>query len=203
MGTQERKLRDKEQLKELILKAARETFLERGYESTSIRSIADRAEYSPGTIYLHYKDKDSILFELKNEGFVLLFQQMMVLQSVEDPFERLKAMGRIYLNFAMEHSDYYDLMFVIKAPLNILEDEECWLEGQKAFEVLVSVVRECILHGRFKEQDPEALAFVIWSALHGMVTLSLKGRCRVIREEIREDIEKIGLDVFLKLLSKN
>lgn len=202
MGTAERKLREREQLKELILKAAREIFLEKGYEDTSIRGIAERAEYSPGTIYLYFKDKDSILYELKKEGFIMLGQNMMVLQYIADPFERLKAMGHVYIKFALEHQDFYDLMFVIKAPLNILEDEECWMEGQKAFDVLIKVVEDCKKANRFEGHDAEELSFVIWSTLHGIVTLINRGRCRVITEEKRNNIEEKGLETFARLLSK-
>jgi AcrR family transcriptional regulator len=201
MGTRERKEREREELSGLILSAAREIFLEKGYEQTSIRNIADRIEYSPGTIYLYYKDKDSIFHALQQEGFGRFAQQMMVLQAVADPYERLKAMGKVYLRFAKENPDYYDLMFVIRAPMNVLDEQECWNEGQNSFNFLVSVVAECQQHGRFDCCDPEELAFVIWSTLHGMVTLDIRGRCRVVSDEKREDIEERGYKAFIHLLS--
>ena len=202
MGTKERKLKEKEELRELILKAAREIFLEKGYDNTSIRNIADRIEYSPGTIYLYFKDKDSIFHALQTEGFQLMSKQMRVLQSVADPFERLTAMGRIYLSFANEYPDYYDLMFVIRAPMNVLEDEECWNEGQGSFNMLVNVVTDCFRVGRFKDHDPEELAYVIWSTVHGMATIAIRGRCRVISDEKRDNIDKMGFEAFNLLLSK-
>ena len=201
MGTRERKEREREQLKSLILKAAREIFIEKGYEQTSIRNIADRVEYSPGTIYLYFKDKDSIFHELHKEGFMLLKQQMMVLQAVADPFERLKAMGKIYMAFAQEYPDFYDLMFILRAPMNALEDQDCWQEGQSSFDILTHVVEECIKQGKFKGHNAEDLAYVIWSTLHGMVTISIRDRCKVISEDKREDIESLGLETFTRLLT--
>ena len=103
MGINERKERERDVLQKSILTAAREVFLEKGFDQTSIRSIAQRIEYSPTTIYLYYKDKDAILFALHSEGFQLLGSKMEVLNSVENPFERIKAMGREYIRFAMEH----------------------------------------------------------------------------------------------------
>ncbi|MBK7338149.1 MAG: helix-turn-helix transcriptional regulator [Saprospirales bacterium] len=61
MGINERKEREKVELRGLILKGAMEVFLEEGFENTSIRRIAERVEYSPGTIYVYFKDKDEIL----------------------------------------------------------------------------------------------------------------------------------------------
>ena len=184
----------------MILDAAREIFIDKGYEQTSIRNIADRIEYSPGTIYLYFKDKDTIFHELHKEGFQLLRQKMEVLFAVSDPFERLKAMGRVYLQFAKEHPDFYDLMFLQQAPMNALETA-CWQEGESSFGILVHVVGECIQAGRFKGHENETLAFVIWSALHGMVTNNIRGRCMVISEEKRERIEEMGLEAFIKIIS--
>ena len=90
-----RKERQKEELRTKILEVAKALFIERGFEETSIRNIAERIEYSPTTIYLHFKDKDDIFYALHQEGFILLNQYFRVLQNVEDPFERLKAITRL------------------------------------------------------------------------------------------------------------
>jgi hypothetical protein len=57
MGIAERKEREREEVKDLILNAAREIFLAEGYENTSMRKIASKIEYSPGIIY-STKDKN-------------------------------------------------------------------------------------------------------------------------------------------------
>jgi AcrR family transcriptional regulator len=53
MGISDRKEREKQEMKQLIIDAAMRMFVEDGYEKTSIRNIADKIEYSPGTIYLY------------------------------------------------------------------------------------------------------------------------------------------------------
>lgn len=202
MGTRDRKEREKENLRKLILKAAREIFFEKGYEQTSIRNIADRIEYSPSTLYLYYKDKDSIFVALQEEGFKLFGDQMNVLiQAIRDPFERLKAIGWAYMNFAAEFPDYYDLMFIIRAPMKVLEEGECWMDGESSFNMLVQVVRDCQAHGRFKGQEPEELGYVIWSTMHGMMSIAIRGRDRVISEEKRKNIGKLGYEAFVQMLS--
>ena len=117
MGIKERKEKHKEELKLKILDSAKSLFLKQGYEATSLRKIAEQVEISPTTIYLYYKDKSDIIYALHQEGFKLLGAQFLVLQQVEDPFERLKAMGRIYMSFALENPDFYELMFIMKEPL--------------------------------------------------------------------------------------
>lgn len=206
MGIAERKNKEKEELKALILKAAHELFIEKGIDETSIRNIAERIEYSPATIYLYFKDKDEIFYELHSQGFELLRSRMMVLQSVSDPLERLKALGRVYLDFAFENSEVYYLMFIARAPMQYIDkvNELHWTEGVSAFDFLVQTVAGCIEAGRFKGQDPESLSFVIWSTVHGMVSLDNSGRCKGVSPDCLDTkvlIQK-AYDEFVKILDK-
>lgn len=187
-------------LRKGILDAARELFLEKGYEHTSIRNIAEKIEYSPTTIYLYFKDKDSIFLELHNEGFNILGQQMAVLATVEDPMERLKAMGRIYIQFARENPDYYDLMFVQNSPMDCLEHEH-WEAGEGAFGFLMTTVQQCIEKSYLPFQNAEIGAFVVWSTMHGMITLDFRERCQVLSEMAQTDTLEKGLDEFIRLMT--
>jgi len=199
-----RKERQKEELKAKILSAARVLFIERGYEETSIRTIAERIEYSPTTIYLHFKDKDDIFFALHTEGFVLLNQYLRALQNVSDPFERLKAISKAYISFALENPEYYDLMFISRSPMNALEDEhsEKWEEGDKAFGALTTTVAECIALGYFKGMDPEILAFTCWSMVHGVCSLEIRGRCQVISKLNQEGISSKAGAMIVEMLER-
>ena len=82
MSIAERKQRDKEEMRHLILDAARDIFLSKGYYEASIRNIAEKIEYSPGTIYLYFEDKDEIFHSLHEEGFRRLLDKMQPLQHV-------------------------------------------------------------------------------------------------------------------------
>ncbi|MDQ6763855.1 MAG: TetR/AcrR family transcriptional regulator, partial [Bacteroidota bacterium] len=129
MTVANRKQREKEEMRTLILDAVRSIFLEKGYDQTSIRNIAERIEYSPGTIYLYFKEKDEIFHALHEEGFRRMLTRMQPLQHVADPFERLKALGKVYIEFAQENKDFYDLMFIVQAPMN-MEEVEKWKMGE-------------------------------------------------------------------------
>jgi AcrR family transcriptional regulator len=176
MGVAERKERHKEDLKKDILTAAKELFTEKGFEATSIRAIAEKIEYSPATIYLYYKDKNEIVHALHREGFKLLVSHFEVLNHISHPFERLKGMGRAYLQFATQNPDIYKLLFVMEEPLkhvaNCFED---WDEGDRAFDILLKTVGECQEIGYFKGLDKTMLSFSIWSTMHGMCTLRTSG----------------------------
>lgn len=207
MSIEERKNREKEQMRRLILDAATSIFLEKGYQLTSIRNIADKIEYSPGTIYLYFKEKDDIFFALHNESFGKLFEQMAPLAMVDEPFERLKAMGKVYMNFAFQNKDLYDLMFIMDAPMNMLKDNCEWAMGDRVFNNLVNTLKECQISGRFNGKNPETLAFSIWSGIHGMCALYCRGRMMVLQQmnETLVDEKKImeeSYQYFIEMIGK-
>jgi AcrR family transcriptional regulator len=198
-----RKERQKEELRGKILEAAKALFIERGFEETSIRNIAERIEYSPTTIYLYFKDKDDIFYALHQEGFMLLNQYLRALQNVADPFERLKAITKAYINFALENREFYDLMFISRSPMNALtKDDEKWVEGNKAFGALKGTMTECIQKGYFKGMDPEIVCFTCWSMVHGVCSLEIRGRCSVISEANQENLSAKAADAINEILDR-
>lgn len=178
MGIKERKEKHKEDLRQRILDAAKELFLKDGYDATSIRKIAEKIEFSPTTIYLYYKDKADIMYALHQEGFILLGTQFAVLQHVSEPFERLKAMGRVYMSFALNNPDFYELMFIMKEPIEFVKvhclDEE-WEEGEQAFSALIMTVDQCKAAGYFTKFDTTTFSLNVWSLMHGLCSLKLQG----------------------------
>ncbi|MBN8578830.1 MAG: TetR/AcrR family transcriptional regulator [Cyclobacteriaceae bacterium] len=176
MGVAERKERHKEDLKREILDAAKTLFAEKGLEATSIRAIADKIEYSPATIYLYYKDKNEIVHALHREGFKLLVGHFEVLNHINHPFERLKGMGRAYIQFALQNPDIYTLLFNMEEPLkHVANCFEEWDEGDRAFDILLQTVKECQTVGYFTGFNAEQMSFMIWSMMHGLCTLRLTG----------------------------
>jgi len=176
MGVAERKERQREDLKKNILQAAKELFTEQGYDATSIRNIAEKIEYSPATIYLYYKDKNEIVHALHQDGFKLLVSHFQVLNGVSHPYERLKAMGRAYIQFALQNPAIYKLIFMMEEPLqHVANCFEEWDEGDRAFDILLQTVQECQKHDYFHGLEATRLSFVIWSTMHGLCTLRITG----------------------------
>jgi AcrR family transcriptional regulator len=204
MGIAERKERDKEELRERILVAAKTLFLEKGVEKTSIRNIADVIEYSPGSIYHYFKDKNEIFHALHQGGFQQLMSRMEVLAAVSSPMERLKRMGAIYVDFALENPDMYDLMFIKEAPMDHVfnSNDEQWKEGFGTFNFLRTTIQECIQKGHFRGHEEEALSFLVWSTVHGMVSLRIRRRCEVVLAQRQDTIVHDGLNEFFSILDR-
>lgn len=204
MSTSERKAREKEALKMLILKGAKKLFLERGIEQTTIRNIADEIDYSVGTVYVYFKDKNAILHDLHSIGFQELGGYFTELFAIKDPMERLRKMGFTYLKFAMENSEMYDLMFIVKAPMEFIEstEKEAWNEGAETFGALKKTVEECMNKGHFEGHSLEALSFMIWSLVHGMCCLEIRQRTKGVKFSNPDTILSDGYNEYLKIIKK-
>ncbi|ASS48445.1 MAG: TetR family transcriptional regulator [Candidatus Fluviicola riflensis] len=204
MSSADRKAKKKEELKALILEASMKLFVEKGIEQTTIRNIADAIDYSIGTVYIYFKDKNAIFHALHTQCFAELGVQFRVLYDLNDPMERLKAMGKLYIQYAMDNPDKYDLMFSLKAPMEFLNEIQAneWEEGTASFEVLRTTVQECIMAGHFKGHNLEPLSYLIWGCVHGLCSLEIRARTKGVLLKNPDTIVADGYDEFLKLLDK-
>lgn len=178
MGINERKEKQKLELKRLILDASMKLFVEEGFENVSIRKIADLIEYSPTTIYLYFKDKNEILFNLCEQGFAKMNEYNANLINIQNPLLRLHKMGENYIQFGMANPEYYDVMFIQRAPMETLHSlhNDKWKSGDLALERLQSVIKECMDHKLIIDNDVQVVAMGIWGMVHGLVSLAIRGR---------------------------
>src|ERR1700749_2278037 len=117
MGITDRKLRQKEEVRASILDTAWEMVVTEGWQSFSIRKIADAIEYSVPVIYSHFENKDAILLEFNKKGFQLLVESLTAAKAGQsNPADEIRAMGRAYWQFAFSNKEYYQLMFGLGIP---------------------------------------------------------------------------------------
>ena len=177
MGSQERREREKQELREKILDAARVLFATEGVEATTMRRIAERIEYSPTAIYLHFPDKNALIHEMCVTDFGHLASKFQNLSRERDPFKRLRLAGQAYSDFAEEFPYSFKLMFLNKP---VAEDPNPKDFGfgnpdTDAYAFLLAIIQECIEAKRLKPEhkDAELVAQTVWAALHGVVALHL------------------------------
>lgn len=202
MGVNERKEREKHELRELIIETATKLFIEQGFEKTSIRNIADKIEYSPGTIYLYFKDKNELFYIIHEKAFAIFLDLMKTSLQIDNPFDRLHKLAEIYLNFAFENPELYDLMFIMNAPMNAEKTEEDWHCGFQSYLFLKDTVEQCIKEGYFKELHLEITTFSIFSSMHGMTALALRNRLKMYKDVDPMTLIKANIMQMLELLKK-
>ncbi len=172
MGPIERKERERLALRRRILDAARLLFAELGYEAVTMRTIAHEIEYSPRTIYLHFKDKEELIREICQEDFATLGQEFAKLAAITDPLERLAGSGRAYAGFAQAFPHHYRLMFMTPLP-HPAEPGPQDAPDVDAYAFLRGCLAEAQAKGLLRPgwEDPDLGAQVVWGALHGVLSL--------------------------------
>jgi len=178
MGISERKEKQKTEIRRMILDASMKLFTEEGFENVSIRKIADLIEYSPTTVYLYFKDKDEILFNLHEIGFQKMAEYNAGLWDIKNPLLRLAKMGENYLRFGLENPAFYDLMFIQRAPMTALNNMvDCdWKAGDAALGQLKNTIAEAMERKLILPGDVDVVSMTIWSMVHGMVSLAIRDR---------------------------
>ena len=168
MSVQDRRAREKANIREEILDAARTLFVKEGYDQVSIRKIAEKVEYAPGTIYLYFHDKAEILERLCDETFSKLTQRLEAIHKDQsDPLESLRRGLRTYIQFGIDNPNHYIVTFIQAKQL----PEHQFTTGERCFDNLRAAVRSCIQAGQLNCEDAEEVAQAIWAAAHGVTTL--------------------------------
>jgi AcrR family transcriptional regulator len=205
MGILARKEREKLELRNQILEAATELFLKEGFDKTSIRSIAEKIEYSPATIYLYFKDKNEIFRAIHDKGFEMFFEKLGEAQKIENPYIRLRRMGDLYLEFAFEHREFFDLMFIMRAPIEARNKEGNidWLCGMQSFKLLQATVTECMEKGYMKKMDLDVATITIISLMNGMASLYIRERLVMYDQKVLPYLFRDALDNLMQVFKAN
>ena len=175
MGSKERRERDKENLRQEILDAARQLFVKNGYENVSMRQIAEKIEYSPTTIYLYFKDKAELFGSLCQETFARLEGELAAIAKTDrDPALCLRKGTEAYIRFALHYPYHYQVVFMTLHPHKQAEVKDFQLTGdagQRSFQYLLEIITQGIEQGKFRKKDPVLLAQTAWAAMHGIASL--------------------------------
>lgn len=176
MGIQERRERERQELRVKILNAARELFAKRGYEAVTMREIARRIEYSPTALYGHFVDKETLFRELCRQDFSEFAQSLLrEVSSVHDPVEQLCHAGIMYLSFAEHYPEHYRLMFLAEHPDIPPTEAERNDPTQNAYIFLRALVVVLIDSGALRPElkDVDLVAQTIWAVVHGAAALDV------------------------------
>jgi AcrR family transcriptional regulator len=172
---------ERQQLRALIIDAARELFVTRGVEAVTMREIAKRIGYSATSIYLHFADKEAVLRAICDTDFLALATSLKTILQIVDPVERLTALGYGYAEFALRYPNHYRLMFMAaRMPYDVEKSSlQQHSAEQDAYFQLKTVVTDVHADGRFKAelQDVDLIAQTIWAGIHGVCSLEINMAC--------------------------
>lgn len=180
MGTSERKEREKEQKKMLILESAEELILEKGLDHLNMDEVAERAEVSKGSLYHYFKNKTDLVLGICNKATVMLSKQISDVLTKDMPgIEMVYTIGATFLNFVRSHPEFFRSMRFfdnLKDTDQLAESgyiEMCQSNMDTSFTSMVRAIQIGMQDGSINNTyDAKELAILLWSTSHGMVNLA-------------------------------
>ncbi|MFN2447563.1 MAG: TetR/AcrR family transcriptional regulator [Vicinamibacterales bacterium] len=192
MGTKERHDRERQAVRESILDAARDLFVNDGYRNVSIRKIAERIEYSPAAIYSYFPSKDDIFYALAEEGFRRLDEKIRSVPATPDPLDDIRARWWAYYEFSKEQREFFELMFVDRSVPRITEQWSGLALVHQMLAEIESRIQRCIDAGVFAAGlNASVVMHVIWGAMTGPSVIG--SGCRLAPGE---DADALARDVL-------
>ena len=203
MTIQDRKIREKQTLRQEILDAARDLFVAEGYENVSMRKIAERIEYSPTTIYLYFRDKSELLQAICETSFEKLADD--IRKSLElggTPLEILRRGMMAYIDFGLNNPHHYDVVFISPKQKYFSAAGYAYegSMGHRAFDLLAESVAECSRAGVFGPGNIAVIAQTLWAGLHGVTSLIITHEGFPFAE--RHTLTKSVVDTMIRGLRK-
>ncbi len=174
-----RRARQKALLRQEIIDAARDILAREGFSQLSMRKVAEKIEYSPTAIYLHFEDKHDLVFQVCEETFGKLVAELVTLETeFKDPVVRLRHGLHRYVAFGLRHPQHYLATFVAMPAdpeeAAVARYNDPTSNGMKALGILRTVVQACIEAKAFRSVDPDVTARSLWASLHGITALLIQ-----------------------------
>ena len=197
MGIRERKQREYEKRKNLILDTARKMFHRKSFNGVTLDEIAHEIEFSKGTIYSHFESKEEIfaqiLLEHLNRLIDYLKQASETSSGTEDGVRRALA---AYLHFYDQHRDYCRLLFFV----DILSDQyripETLLQEISRKKVACLSELQRILSKSAK--NAKNLALLLWGMINGILQLV---ESRQIKRSDLDRLVELGFEIVMSGLA--
>lgn len=178
-------------LAEAMVEQALSDVRERGEEQLSLRAVAHAVGVSPSAAYNHFADKDALLRAVGVCGLAAMDERMTrVLAAYPSAdalsaMDRLKGLGRAYMNFAVDEPHLFRLVF---GPTCAELSQHAADSGP--YRKLIDALDDLDRLGLLKSGVRPGLDVTIWAATHGVASLMVDGA--LPREASDALLESVG-----------
>ncbi len=185
MGSNERKEKEKEIRKKDIIDAAERVFFTKGYNNATMDDVAKEAEYSKRTVYVYFKSKEQIYFEIMIRGYRILIKLLKADQTKDKThtaIEILTQMALTLYRFSDDYSKYFEAIMEyenstldFQKTISDHSKEECYALGEKTLGYLMDVLEKGIAEGSvYSDLNIEKTALTLWACIIGVFNTAKK-----------------------------
>lgn len=198
MTIEERKEREKEEMRSLILDTANDIIAKEGFDKLSIRKIANRIDYSPAIIYHYFQDKDDILNHVMKKGYQKIISALSSVQvSSDQPVERLRELTCRYIQAALQMPDEFKAVQLNSSP-PILEYTASLFKGASGKKPALGILAQC-LKDIYKDNDLDHSTIELTAQVIAASTFGLIIRL-ILEKDIGEDQRQKLIDRYIKMV---
>ncbi len=171
----ERRRKEHEARRRVILKAAREVFFHKGFMDATVDEIAERCRLAKGTIYLYFGSKEEIYISIMAEGMKLLGRELGRLKDIDGGDGMLVEHAlSAYYGFYLKNRKYFRIMFLSSQPdlrARVSDDllKDCMETARQCLGIVGDLVRKGIKRGIYRKVDPWAVANILWATVNGII----------------------------------
>lgn len=173
-----------------ILGCACDLYLKHGLDGFSMRKLARQVGVTAPALYRHYESRDHVLADVVREAYREFAASLYHALEGRTALERMARAGEAYLDFALQHPRWYQLLFIAPEQMGmeaLPEDIEAMGCGIHQF--WVDRVRECQDAGILRAGDPAEISTTMWAHAHGMLSLHHHGHFRMDEAAFRRSYE--------------
>ena len=204
MGISERKQREKEQRKNDIIDAAEKIFFKNGLNNSTMDEVAKEAELSKGTLYLYFKSKEEIYYDIQTRAIKILLK--MFKDSISENktgFENCLGIGKTYLNFVKKHNNYFTTIIYFETK-DCTYCEDSFKEDNPLI-TFSQIIRQGIEDGSIRNDIPAiVLAQIVWAQTNGVLQyITTKQKILELTEVKPEDIIAGQFEIIKKGIQNN
>ena len=147
MGIADRRQREKEQRKTEIIDAAERLFFSRSYEDVSMEDIAHEVELNKATIYLYFKNKETLFATIVLRCIQILKEKYTECMEKQVPgVVKVALMGQAYYQYAQEYPDYLRMIHFYGSE-RFSKENPCTAEIGKGYGTCRMILRDAIQEG--------------------------------------------------------
>jgi TetR/AcrR family transcriptional regulator len=181
MGITERKEREKEQRRQVIIDAAEKVIFSKGYAVSTMDDVAEAAELSKGTIYLYYKTKEELYYAITLRGLKILttlFQR--AFEEGKNGLEKTFSIGRAFLRFSTDHPNYFNALGFYEMHEPDCSDADSFIckcddAGFESLNIFIQAIKIGTVDGSIRpDLDPVKTALLLWGQTAGIIQLVSK-----------------------------
>jgi AcrR family transcriptional regulator len=200
VASKERIQRLKDETRVNILDASLHIVKEEGWQSLSMRKIADVIEYTAPIIYEYFANKEAILLELTRRGYLILSRNLQEARGQHQlPAKQLEAMWLAYWNFAFDNKELYQLMFGVE--MNCCCDlVETLPESENPFTQFSEVIVD-LMNIKNPSKDMICLKYyTFWSVVHGLISINILRRG--YSDEVNRNVLKDAISSIIRSIER-